>query len=103
MIGYWTEIGAPQSRHLPRSSSHETTGMLSRQRIGLWHRGQVEGGVIRDCSDGSRRMQTLRKLPKQSPMAATPTASSRSVPTRHFIEQNTRRDRDVERFGALGE
>jgi len=44
MIGYCSEIGWPQRRHRPRSSSQETTGMLSRQAIGCPQLGQVEGG-----------------------------------------------------------
>lgn len=31
--GYRGEMGVVQSRHFPRSSSHETTGMLSRGRM----------------------------------------------------------------------
>src|SRR5437867_7126002 len=46
-------------------------------------------------------MQTLRKLPTQSPRIPAPTSRMGSTATRHLIEQNTRRHRDVERLGPL--
>src|SRR6267143_4558277 len=48
-------------------------------------------------------MQTLRKLPTQSPRRPAPTSRIGSTPTRHLVEQETRRHRDVERLGALGQ
>src|SRR5947199_10379404 len=48
-------------------------------------------------------MQTLRKLPRQSPRSPAPTSRIGSATTRHLVEQDTRRDRDVEGLGALGQ
>src|SRR2546426_1423039 len=48
-------------------------------------------------------MQTLRKLPRQSPRSPAPTSRIGSTTTRHLVEQDTRRHRDVERLGALGQ
>src|SRR5258708_392222 len=106
-MGYCTEIGAPQRRHLPRSSSHDTMGILSRHPMRCLQCGHVDGGWISERCLGSschsRRMQTLRKLPKQSPRTAAPAASTASPPTQHLVEQNAGRDRDVERLGARHE
>src|SRR2546422_488253 len=107
MTGYWMEIGWPHQRHRPRSSSHETTGTLSRHAIRRPQRGQVEGGWNSDrcflSSLASRRMQTLRKLPRQSPSSPAPTSRIGSTATRHLVEQDARRHRDVQRLGALGQ
>src|SRR5437879_420024 len=43
MMGYCMEIGWPHERHRPRSSSHETTGTLSRHAI----RRPLQGHTIR--------------------------------------------------------
>src|SRR3989442_13159661 len=48
-------------------------------------------------------MQTLRKLPTQSPRSPAPTSRIGSTPTRHLVEQDTRRHGHVERLGALGQ
>src|SRR6267143_1514047 len=105
MMGYCAEIGCPHQRHRPRSRSHETTGMLSRQAMPRPQRGQVDGGRNSErcflSSLASRRMQTLRKLPIQSPRSPAPTSRMGSTTTRHLVEQDTRRDRDIERLGAL--
>src|SRR6266540_4813804 len=81
--------------------------MLSRHAIRRPHRGQVDGGWNSErcflSSLASRRMQTLRKLPTQSPRSPAPTSGIGSATTRHLIEQDTRRHRDVERLGALGQ
>ena len=63
--GYIGEIGSPHPRQRPRSTSHETIGMLSYQRSPCPHLGQRDGGRTTDCfgSAPHRRMQTLRKLP----------------------------------------
>src|SRR3989442_1255247 len=107
MMGYCAEIGCPHQRHRPRSSSHETTGMLSRQAMRRPQRGQVDGGRNNErcflSSLASRRMQTLRKLPIQSPRSPAPTSRIGSTATQHLVEQDTRRDRDVERLRALGQ
>src|SRR5213592_400917 len=107
MMGYCMEIGCPHERHRPRSTSHETTGMLSRHAIRRPQRGQVEGGWNSErcflSSLASRRMQTLRKLPIQSPRSPAPTSRIGSTTTRHLVEQDTRRHCDVERLGALGQ
>src|SRR5438045_5387732 len=57
-MGYCREIGSPQRRQRPRKSSHETTGMLSRQAMGCLQRGQVEGRSEEHTSE----LQSLRHL-----------------------------------------
>src|SRR5438309_10023431 len=98
--GYWREIGWWQWRHFPLRSSHDTTGMLSRHAMRRLHCGHVDGGLTSDWSCGRRRIHTLRKLPKQSPTTPAPTTSSQSAPTLHLVEEDARRDRDIERLGA---
>src|SRR6266576_1477929 len=81
--------------------------MLSRHAIRRPHRGQVDGGWNSErcflSSLASRRMQTLRKLPMQSPRSPAPTSRIGSTTTRHLVEQDAGRHRDVERLGALGQ
>src|SRR3989475_189251 len=48
-------------------------------------------------------MQTLRKLPTQGPRSRAPRSRIGSTPTRHLVEQDTRRHGHVERLGALGQ
>src|SRR5947207_14356120 len=48
-------------------------------------------------------MQTFRKLPKHSPRMAAPTSRIGSATTGHLEEQDARRDRDAQRFRALGQ
>src|SRR4029077_16884686 len=98
MMGYCREIGSPQRRQRPFKSSHETTGMLSRQAMGCLQRGQVDGGLTSDMSAGRRTMHTFKKRPTQSPMSAAATSRIGSTATRHLIEQNAGRHRDVERL-----
>src|SRR2546428_7642299 len=107
MIGYCMEMGWPHPRQRPRSASHDTIGILSRHSMRRLQRGQVDGGWNRErcflSSLASRRMQTVRKLPKQSPRSAAPTSRIGSTATSHLEEEDARRHRDVERFGALCE
>src|SRR5690242_1515591 len=97
---YCGEMGSPHHRHRPRSTSHDTTGMLSYQAISRWHRGHDDGGRMSEralaSSLGSRRMQTFRKLPKISPKSAATTRKKASPPTQHLVEENARRHGDVE-------
>src|SRR5213083_1048081 len=48
-------------------------------------------------------MQTLRKLPAQSPSRTAPATISGSAPTQHLVQQNAGSDGDVERFRAARE
>src|SRR5689334_6771440 len=101
--GYWIEIGSPQFRQRPRSSSHETTGMLSYARMPLPQRGQRDRGRMTDCSAGSRTMQTLRKLPNSAPNSAAMMTNQSSgygtsPVTGHLVKENGRRRGDVERL-----
>src|SRR6266478_3109966 len=100
MSGYCLEIGLWHQRHLPRSQSQEKTGMLSRHAMGCLQFGHVERGRSSDSSRGSRRMQTLRKLPTHRPSSTTPATMTMSVPTQDLVEQDPRRHGDVERLGA---
>ena len=54
-------MGFPQCRHFPRRTIHETSGTLSRDRIGVSHWGQCEGG---------RTTDSLR-VPARSPRSGT--------------------------------
>src|SRR5256885_11507393 len=101
MMGYCRETASPPRRQRPFNNSHETTGMLSRQAMGCLQRGQVDGGLTSDRSAGSRTMHTFRKLPRHSPRIAAATSRIGSTATRHLVEQNARRHRDVERLRAL--
>src|SRR5436309_5711686 len=100
MSGYCLEMGLWHQRHLPRSHSQEMTGMLSRQAIGCLQCGHVDRGRSSDWSRGSRRMHTLRKLPTQRPTSTAATTITGSAPTQHLVEQDARRDGDVQRLGA---
>src|SRR5437016_5806567 len=101
------EIGCPHERHRPRSTSHETTGTLSRHAIRRPQRGRVAaGGNSERCFFSpltSRRMQTLRRLRGKAPRGPARTSGIGSTATRNLIEQDTRRYCDVERLGALGQ
>src|ERR1700716_2641859 len=103
MSGYCLEMGVWHQRHLPRSQSHEKTGMLSRQAMGCLQLGHVERGRISDWSRGSRRIQTLRKLPRQRPSSTAPATMTISAPTQDLVQQDPRRHGDVERLGAARE
>src|SRR5262245_11687441 len=65
--GYRIEISVSQLRQRPRSSSHETTGMLSRFAIFTSHFGQCDGGRTIDSWRGTRQMTTFKKEPITSP------------------------------------
>ena len=99
-------MGSPQLRHLPRSSSQEMTGMLSYGRRPVPQRGQRDGGRTTDCfgSAPQRTMQTLRKLPKTRPNRAatriTASGGSASAITQDLVQEDGRRDGDVERLGT---
>src|SRR3989442_9204864 len=100
MSGYCLEIGLWHQRHLPRSQSHETSGMLSRQAFGCLQFGHVERGLSNNWSRGNRRMQTLRKLPPLSPSSTAPRRMTMLAPTHHLVEQDAVGPRDIERFRA---
>ena len=57
----------PQLRHLPRSISHEITGMLSQGRTGASQDGQCEPGADERLGRGTRWATTFRKLPISAP------------------------------------
>jgi hypothetical protein len=66
-IGYRGDMVASQSRHRPRRISHETTGMLSYQRMACLQFGQAEGGRTTDRPAGTRNATTLRNEPITNP------------------------------------
>src|SRR5579859_3094369 len=103
--GYWIEIGSPQLRHRPRSTTQESTGTLSYQATPAPQRGQRDGGRTTDClgSAPQRRMHTLRKLPNTAPTTPASRISSGRAPassagTLHLVEKDPRRDGDIERL-----
>src|SRR2546429_5051232 len=98
--GYCTEIGALQCRHLPVSSNHDRSGMLSYHAMAAPHAGHLERGRTNDSLLGSRTIHTLRKLPRISPTMAALTRTTRSTSTLHLVENDPRRDRHVERLRA---
>ena len=67
VIGYTTEIRAPQARHRPRSISQDTTGMLSTLRSGVPQLGHRDRGRTRESPAGTRWITTVRKLPNTKP------------------------------------
>ena len=60
-----------------RSSTQETTGMLSRGEIGASHCGHLEGGRRTDSPEGTRTITTFRNEPTASPKRAS--SGSRSA------------------------
>jgi len=78
-MGYRDEIATPQERHRPRSSSHDSTGMLSRHWIGVSQTGQCESGCDSDSPLGSRQMTTFANEPKTSPNKASDTKKKASI------------------------
>src|SRR5205807_3138027 len=76
MNGYLHEIPASQCRHLPRSSSHDASGMLSWGAIGVSHDGQCDAGCTTDSFRGTRQMTTLRNDPITRPKTPQMTATS---------------------------
>src|SRR6476661_9675196 len=101
--GYWTEIGAWQPRQRPRSTSHDTMGMLSYHRSPTPHLGQCDGGRTIDSlgSAPQRRMQTLRKLPITAPNTPAMTMNNgMSDVTRDLVQKDAGGDRHVERLDA---
>src|ERR1044071_20091 len=77
--------------------------MLSRQPTGVPHLGQCDGGETMDLSSGSRRMQTLRKLPMTAPKRAPMMAAASDSLTRHLVEEDPGRDGHVERLRSSAE
>src|SRR4051794_37524187 len=68
------EIGLPQCRQCPRSSSQDTRGMSSRGAIGALQPGQCERGVTTDSPRGTRQMTTFRNDPISRPNTPQTTA-----------------------------
>src|SRR6476661_8675669 len=104
--GYWTEIGAWQPRQRPRSTSHDTMGMLSYHWSPTPHLGQCDGGRTIDSfgSAPQRRMQTLRKLPIIAPNTPAMTMNSgMSGVTRDLIQEDAGGDCHVERLDRGGQ
>src|SRR5687768_8547051 len=60
-------MGASQERQRPRSRTQETSGTLSRDRMGAPQLGHRERGRTIDSPRGTRWTATVRKLPKTSP------------------------------------
>src|ERR1700746_1979762 len=64
---YLTEMGAPQLRHLPPRYTQVISGIFRYQGIEYLQCGQCDGGETTLWPNGSRWMQTLRKLPTMQP------------------------------------
>src|SRR5690606_39811680 len=77
MSGYRAEMRAPQSRQRARSTSHDTKGMLSYQRIAWPHAPHVLAGRNTERPRGTRWMTTFRNDPMLEPNA--PKASVAAV------------------------
>src|SRR5207237_764657 len=83
--GYLHEMPASQYRHLPPSSSHDASGMLSCGAIGASHDGQCDAGCTTDSFLGTRQMTTLRNEPMMSPK--TPQIVATSAVTRNHVRR----------------
>ncbi|GAB3028535.1 hypothetical protein GCM10027052_00080 [Parafrigoribacterium mesophilum] len=79
-IGYRTEIGDAQFRHLPRSINHDSTGMLSYPFIAVPQVGHALGGDTIDRRNGTRYATTLRKEPISRPKPPARIAGTSSRP-----------------------
>src|SRR6478736_1913835 len=101
--GYWIEIGALHPLHFPPRKSQERTGMLSYHRSSYPHFGQRLPGRTTDCSEGRRRMQTFRKLPKMAPKRPPMTVRTGSPGTGTLPEEDGGRGGDVERLRTGGD
>src|SRR3954463_4382774 len=70
----------PHDRHLPRRTSHDTTGTLSYHAISCPHDMQAEGGRTIERRSGTRAATTFRNEPSARPgaraSAASPTSRS---------------------------
>src|ERR1035437_3413393 len=62
--GYRAEMGAPHERHLPRRTSHDNMGTLSRGRMGVSHLGHALPGLTSDLPRGTLQITTFKKEPK---------------------------------------
>src|SRR5205085_9599000 len=80
--GYLHEMPASQYRHLPPSSSHDASGMLSCGAIGASHDGQCDAGCTTDSFLGTRQTTTLRNEPMISPKTPQIVATSAVTRTR---------------------
>jgi hypothetical protein len=74
--GYRAEITDPQLRHLPRSTSQDTTGILSYPLICEPQSVHALGGDTMDRWRGIRYATTLRNDPISIPNRPTKTAST---------------------------
>src|ERR671918_1532216 len=75
--GYSAEMRAPHSRHVPRSTSQESTGTLSRGRMSASQLGHLDRGLTIDSPTVTLAITTVRKDPKIRPStrnSATSTA-----------------------------
>ena len=62
-------MGAPHSRHFPRSHSQLTSGKFSHIGIGFLHSGQNDRfGSLTDMPSGTRWMTTFKNDPMQAPI-----------------------------------
>src|SRR4051794_36381104 len=68
-----------QLRQRPRSTSHDTSGMLSYHASSLAQLMQADGGLTIERFRGTRAATTFRKLPSASPEASAMAASATST------------------------
>src|SRR6266545_748268 len=69
----------PQCRQRPRSSTYETSGMLSYQRVCCPQDMQADGGRTIERRSGTRAATTFRKLPSARPGAKATAARAMST------------------------
>src|SRR5438876_1758039 len=79
-------MGSPQSRQRPRSSSQESTGTLSRARIGVPQDGHRDPGDTMDSRRPIRWTTTFKNEPtSRPPMPARIAASAMAVNLRLYL------------------
>src|SRR5665213_2991139 len=81
--GYLAEIGLRHILHFPRKRIQDSTGTLSRSRIGVWHKGQVERGLIIDSWSGTRYITTFKNDPMARPNSPQATMSKANIERPH--------------------
>src|ERR671918_2877043 len=101
--GYSTETRAPHSRHVPRSTSQESTGTLSRGRMSAPQLGHLDRGLTIDSPTGTLAITTVRKDPKIRPSTRNSATSTAGMLPRGSSDPSGAERRGLLEPLALGE
>src|ERR671919_1421020 len=101
--GYSTETRAPHSRHVPRSTSQETTGTLSRGRMSAPQLGHLDRDLTIDSPTGTLAITTVRKDPKIRPSRRNSATSTAGMLPRGSSDPSGAERRGLLEPLALGE